>query len=79
MFIIVSEAGKEGDEVQSNIEVTSTITTGNISTAGMPVMDYSEVVDEPFAISLSVTNAKFKKNYYVRLFYSHISHSLVAI
>ena len=75
MFIIVSEAGKEGDEVQSSIEVTSTITTKNISTAGMPVMDYSEVVDEPFAISLSVTNAK----YYVRLFYSHISHSLVAI
>ena len=61
MFIIVSEAGKEGDEVQSNIEVTSTITTDNINTAGMPVMDYSEVVDEPFAISLSVTNAKFKK------------------
>ena len=57
MFIIGSEAGKEGDEVQSNIEVTSTITTDNISTAGMPVMDYSEVVDEPFAISLSVTNS----------------------
>ena len=73
MFIIGSEAGKEGDEVQSNIEVTSTITTDKINTAGMPVVDYSEVVDEPFAISLSVTN------YYVRLFYSHISHSLVAI
>ena len=60
MFIIVSEAGKEGDEVQSNIEVTSTITTDNISTAGMPVVDYSEVVDEPFAIIASVSqNAKF--------------------
>lgn len=39
MFIIVSEAGKEGGEVQSNIEVTDTRSTDNISTAGMPVMD----------------------------------------
>ena len=38
----VSEAGKEGDEVQSNIDVTRT--TDNISTEGMSVMDYNEVV-----------------------------------
>ena len=61
MFIIVSEAGKEGDEVQSSVEVTSTITTDNISTAGIPVIDYSEVVDEQdhLQFSLSVTNGKF--------------------
>ena len=61
MFIIVSEAGKESDEVHSNVEVTSTITTDNISTAGMPVVDYSKVVDEQdhLQFSLSVTNGKF--------------------
>ena len=58
---------RQARRVQSNIEVTSTITTDNISTAGIPVIDYIEVVDEQDDLKLaSVSQMANFKVIYVR-------------